>query len=196
MNLRSIIGHLLAAALLCLSAQGQAATEVGGVSFADKAGLGASELHLNGAGLRSKLFLRVYAIGLYLATPQADAAAALADPGPKRLRIVTLRDLTTEQFADALVEGVRRNHTETELESLTPRVETFKAAILTSKSVDKGAVIHIDWLPEKGTHLEIDGQRKSADIPGDDFFRALLKIWIGPKPAQDDLKDALLGKSR
>lgn len=194
MNLRHSLANLLVVALLCLAAPGQAATEVGGMSFSDKASLGGSELPLNGAGLRAKFFLKVYAIGLYLGEVRHNTEDVLALGGPKRLRIVTLRDLTAEQFADALVEGIRRNHSETEFESLTPRVETFKAAVLAVKSVDKGAVINIDWLPEKGTHLEIDGQRKSADIPCEDFFRALLKIWLGEKPAQGDLKDALLGR--
>ena len=30
-------------------------------------------------------------------------------------------------------------------------------------------------------------------IAGEDFYRALLRIWIGDKPVQDDLKKALLG---
>jgi len=30
-------------------------------------------------------------------------------------------------------------------------------------------------------------------IEGEDFYRALLRIWLGDKPVQEDLKKALLG---
>jgi hypothetical protein len=53
----------------------------------------------------------------------------------------------------------------------------------------------IDWLPENGTRLTVNGQVKGKDIAGEDFYKALLKIWLGNKPVQDDLKQALLGKA-
>ena len=194
MNALCNIKKLIFILLLCLAGLSHAAIEVAGVTFPDKVSLGNSELQLNGAGMRAKFFLRVYAIGLYLGETKNNANDALALTGPKRLQIVTLRDLTAEQFADALVEGIRRNHSEAELESLLSRIETFKAAMLAIKTTPKGTVITIDWLPGHGTHLSIDGQRKSGDIAGEDFFSAVLNIWLGQKPAQGDLKDALLGK--
>jgi hypothetical protein len=41
----------------------------------------------------------------------------------------------------------------------------------------------------------VAGQQRGKDIPGEDFYRALLRIWLGEKPVQDDLKQALLGKA-
>jgi hypothetical protein len=65
-------------------------------------------------------------------------------------------------------------------------------------TVTKGAAVHLDWLPEVGggvTRLTIDGAKKGEDVAGEDFYRALLKIWLGDKPIQDDLKQHLLGKA-
>lgn len=197
MNIRRTTNNLhfvLLVLLLCLTGLSHAASEIAGVAFPEKINLASSELQLNGAGLRAKFFLKVYAIGLYLNEKKTSAADVLALSGPKHLHIVTLRDLTAEQFADALVEGIHKNHSDEEIEPLKARIETFKAAMLAVKSTTKGSVIAIDWLPGSGTRLSIDGKQKSADIAGEDFFRALLKIWVGQKPAQDDLKDALLGK--
>jgi hypothetical protein len=56
-----------------------------------------------------------------------------------------------------------------------------------------GSQVFIDWLPEGGTRLTVNGQVRGSDIAGEDFFKALLKIWLGNKPVQDDLKQALLG---
>lgn len=180
---------LLLAAPLC-----RAATDVAGVHFEERAQVGNTELVLNGAGMRSKLFFRVYALGLYLPERKTVATAVLAQAGPKRLHVVTLRELTAEQFADALVEGIRKNHGEAETATLAARVELFKNAILALKTAPKGAVVQIDLLPGTGTRLIVNGEKRGEDIPGEDFQQALLKIWLGERPAQDDLKDALLGK--
>jgi hypothetical protein len=48
-------------------------------------------------------------------------------------------------------------------------------------------------VPAAGTQLTVDGKPSGAPIPGEDFYRALLKIWLGEHPVQDDLKKALLG---
>jgi hypothetical protein len=146
--------------------------------------------------LRSRLFFKVYAIGLYLPQKANSAAEVLAQTGAKRLRIATLRDLTAEQFADALVEGMEKNHAPAELEPLKARIQAFRANMLDIKSAAKGATVIIDWLPESGTRLVFNGERRGSDIPGEDFHRALLRIWLGERPAQDDLREALLGKAQ
>lgn len=184
---------LLLVLALC-SAAAHAALDVQGVKFEDRVQIGSAELKLSGAGMRAKFFLKVYAVGLYAAEKKATAAEMLAAKGAKRLHIVTLRELTGEQFADALVEGIRKNSTEADVETMRPRIEQFTAIILALRTAPKGTVVQIDWLPESGTRLVVDGQKRGEDIPGEDFYRALLNIWLGEHPAQDDLKDALLGK--
>lgn len=188
------MNKLLIALLFCIAGLAHAAVDIAGVKYEDKMKLGATELPFNGAGMRAKLFLKVYTIGLYLPEKKVAAADVLALGGPKRMHIVTLRELTAEQFADALVGGIRKNHTEAEVAALKDRIEEFRLAILSVKTAVKGTVIDIDWLPESGTRLSVDGKPQGKDIAGEDFYRALLQIWLGPKPAQGDLKDALLGK--
>ena len=55
-------------------------------------------------------------------------------------------------------------------------------------------MVNLDWLPDSGTRLTFNGAQKGNDIAGEDFYRALLRIWLGDKPVQDDLKEHLLGK--
>lgn len=184
---------LLALALFVATAAG-AATEVEGVAFPDRTKLAETELTLNGAGLRSKLFFKVYAAGLYLVERQRSTEEVLALKGPKHLHIVTLRDLTAPQFADALVEGLHKNLSEAEAAPLQTRIEQFKAAILALKNAPKGTAIDIDWLPNAGTRLSFNGERRGEDIAGEEFYRALLRIWLGDHPAESGLKDALLGR--
>lgn len=175
-----------------------AATEVAGVKFDDTAKVGAGETALNGAGLRGVLFIKAYAMALYLPQKATTPAEAFASKGAKRIRIVLLRDASGEQFADSLPAGIHKNHSEQEIVPLNARIDAFKATMLAVGSVSKGGIIHIDWLPEVAggvTRLTINGEKRGEDIAGEDFYRALLKIWMGDKPVQDDLKEKLLGKA-
>ncbi len=185
----------IAILLLALSLPAFAALEVAGVKFDDKAKVGAGDTVINGAGLRKKVFFKVYAIGLYLPQKQTAAAEVLAAKGAKRIAIVTLRDLTAEEFANSLVEALNKNHDEAALKALQPRIDQFRASMLGIGKAPEKSVVNIDWLPESGTRLSFNGAVKGSDIPGEDFYSALLRIWIGDKPAQDDLKDQLLGKA-
>lgn len=181
----------LLASLLLHSAQ---AIEVAGVKFEDKLKLASSELVANGAGLRQKAFFKVYAMALYLQEKQADAESVLSATGAKQIRISLLRDLSAQQFVDALQEGIAENHSDAEMAALKPRVKQFADAMLGIGEARTGTLVLIDWLPENGTRLTVNGQARGQDIAGEDFFRALLKIWLGKKPVNDDLKQALLGK--
>jgi hypothetical protein len=60
------------------------------------------------------------------------------------------------------------------------------------KEAKTGMVIALDWTGRE-TVLVADGKPAGAPIPGEDFYRALLRIWLGDSPVQDDLKKALLG---
>ena len=189
---------LIAALILSAALPALATMEVAGVKFDDKAKVGAGETALNGVGIRGVLFIKGYAMAMYLPAKATTAADVLAQKGAKRVHIVLLRDATGESFADALPSGIRKNHSEQEITALNPRIEALKATLLSTQTVPKGAVVLFDWLPDVGggvTRLTINGEKKGDDIAGEDFYRAVLKIWIGDKPVQTDLKDSLLGKA-
>lgn len=198
-----LIALLLAAELAFPSlALPATALRVGGISFDASAKVGAGKTPpavLNGAGIRGVLFIKAYAIALYLPHKATTAKEVFATPGPKRLRIVALRDLTAQQFVDALIKGVHKNQTATDLAALNPRIETFRTTLLALRDAPKGTVIHLDWQPgvtpaDGTTHLTVNGKQAGAEVPGEDFYRALLRIWLGDKPADGALKAALLGQ--
>jgi hypothetical protein len=170
------------------------AAEVAGVKLEDKTKLGNAELVLNGIGLRTKVFFKVYVIGLYLPAKAATGAAVLEQKGVKRAHLVLLRDVSAEDFSDALIEGLRNNSTEAELAALKARIEQFRQTIVAAGEVKNGLIVHLDFLPDSGTRLTLGGKQQGKDTPGEDFFNALLRIWVGEKPIQDNLKEALLGK--
>lgn len=177
----------------CLSAAPAfAAMDVAGVKMEDTAQVAGQSAVLNGAGLRTRLMLKVYAMGLYLPKKETSAEAAIAGAGAKRVHIVTLRDLTAEQFADALVKGFTANHDAAALAKLQARLDEFRSTLLSIGEAKKGAEIDIDFVPGSGTRLSVGGAQKGKDIAGEDFYAGLLRIWLGAKPVDDELKTALL----
>jgi hypothetical protein len=60
-------------------------------------------------------------------------------------------------------------------------------------SATEKTVITLDFLPDAGTQVTVNGVSKGKPIPGEDFYGALLKIWLGDKPVDADLKKAMLG---
>ena len=81
------------------------------------------------------------------------------------------------------------------MKALEPRLKQLQAIMLSMKEARKGMRITLDWTPA-GTAVTVEGKPAGAAIPGEDFYRALLKIWLGDKPVQADLKGALLGEMR
>ena len=168
--------------------------EVAGVKVDETARVAGTDLRLNGAGLRSKAIFKVYAMGLYLQEKQGNAAAVLAAPGPKRVHLHMLRNVDADDFSEALNEGVKDNHTEAELRALAPRLAVLTALMNEIKEAKTGLAIDLDWLPGAGTQVAIGGAPRGKPIEGEDFYRALLRIWLGERPVSGDLKKALLGQ--
>lgn len=186
----ALLGFLVMAWLAVSPALG---ADVAGVRFEERARTGDADLLLNGAGVRSMFVIKIYALGLYLPQKTQDAIQAVAMPGAKRLRLVTLREVEAERFLDGLNKGLGKNHTEAELAGLKARMDQFAGMIKAVAPLPKGSVVSIDSLPGGVTRVALNGNALGRDIVGEDFYPALLRIWLGAKPAQDDLKVALQG---
>ena len=178
--------------LLLLLAVPAFGAEVAGIKLDDKARVGNAELVLNGAGLRKRVVFQVYAMGLYLPKKTSSAAEAIGGEGPKRVAIHMLRDVGAAQFTDALADGIRENHSEGEAKAFDTQVKALSAILAEAKEAKKGRIITLD-LAGGTTQVGIDGKPAGKPIEGMAFTRALLRIWLGDKPVQEDLKKALLG---
>ena len=184
-------GALLLVALLAAPAL---AAEVAGIKVDDSIKLESSELVLNGAGLRTKFFVNVYVAGLYLTEKKGTASEVLALRGAKRVSMRLMRYLSAKQLVDALDEGIRDNTPTAERESLKGQVVELAAIMNALQSAKEGDVIALDWLPGTGTRIVLNGEPCGKPIAGEDFYRALLRIWLGDDPVSKDLKKALLGQ--
>jgi hypothetical protein len=167
--------------------------ELEGVKLAPTVQVANAPLVLNGAGLRTRAFFKVYVAALYGPQKTTDAAALLAQQGPRRVVITLLRTVDADTFATALNDGLRDNHTEAQLAPLAPQVTALLATVRNVGEAKKGDVIHFDFDPASGTQVHVNGQKRGTPLPGGDFFTAMLRIWVGEKPADVGLKKGLLG---
>ncbi len=187
------IRPIAAATMLFLAFSAQSA-EVGGVQIPEGVNVGGSELKLNGAGIRTRAVFKVYVGALYLTERKSAAAEAMAARGPKRIALVMLRDLSADQLGGALNDGLVANLTEAELARFKPQIDDLKATMEAVGAAKEKSIVTIDFLPDAGMRVAIDGAPRGKAIAGEDFYRALMKIWLGEKPVDRSLKAAMLGQ--
>lgn len=164
-----------------------------GYDFADSLQLGGATLALNGVGMRAVAFLRGYLAGLYLARPASTPEAVYAAPGPKRLQIRMLLDVGAEEFVKAVNKGVQRNCSEAERAALVDKLPAFVANLRAIGKVRAKDLVNMDYLPEHGTQLSINGRPSGEAIAGPELYLALLKVFLGERPVDGRLKSGLLG---
>ena len=169
------------------------AVEVAGVKLADSVNVGSQDLVLNGAGLRTKFFFKVYVAALYVQVKQTSESAVIADENPQRIALYMLRDLSEKRFMDATLEAIEANHTKAEMAMMNDQIKQMSDIFHLVEDLHSGDVITIDYLPSIGTEISVNGVTYGT-IVGEMFHRALLKIWLGSHPVQADLKAELLGR--
>ena len=184
---------VMRAALLAalIAAPGLQAAEVAGVKVDDRIRVGSSELVLNGAGLRSKLFVKVYVGALYVWQKANTTAAIIDQSGPRRMVMRLLRDMDADTLHGALDEGLRNNLSAAELADMKPQADQLAGIMKGIGKVREGDSIAIDFGTD-GIVIALNGDAKGK-VAGGNFARALLKVWLGEKPADASLKKALLG---
>ncbi|MDR6887752.1 MULTISPECIES: chalcone isomerase family protein [Variovorax] len=186
------------AVLACVAATALGASaaqvDVAGVKLNDTLDLRGSTLQLNGAGVRYKAVFKVYTAGFYVGKKVSTPEEALAAPGPKRVAITMLRDIEANELGKLFTKGVEENSPKTEMVNLIPGLLRMGQMFADQKQLKAGDTFTIDWLPGTGTLITVRGVPQPDPIKEQAFFNALLRIWLGPVPADWKLKDALLGK--
>lgn len=148
-------------------------------------------LQLNGMGYRTKFVFNIYVGGLYTETKADSRDAVQALKGPKRVLMhMTYDEVSHEKMADAWREGFEENASDEQFKKLESRLSTF---ISYFPDLKEGDVVLLDYIPATGAVVSFNGEAKAV-IEGADFYSALLDVWLGEEPVDDDLKEAMLGK--
>jgi long-chain acyl-CoA synthetase len=191
---KTMISHSVRVAALVaalIAVPGLHAAEVAGVKIDERIKVGSNELLLNGAGLRTKVFIKVYVGALYATQKASTATALLEAVSPRRMSLRLLRDLDADALYGALRDGLMDNNSEAELLALKAPVDQFADLIKKIANVRSGDTVAIDFTSD-GVGVSLNGEARGK-VSNTAFARALLKVWLGDNPVDASLKKALLG---
>jgi hypothetical protein len=177
----------VALSLLLLSSQAFA-LDVGGVNVSPAVVLHQKTLPLNGAGIRKKLFIKVYVGSLYTERKVTTTAQLLADPGEKLVRMnFVYSKVEKEKIVEAFAEGLANN---------SPGVaQSAEAkAFLSWFTADfvAGDTVDISLSPD-GTVAASHNGKALGTVRSPALVQGVLLIWFGEKPADGGLKKGMLG---
>jgi len=183
---------IMAVACVLLLSLPVGAKEIADIQMADEiTQADGTMLRLNGAGIRSKFFFKIYVAALYLENTSSDVSEVLGSDGGKRMVMHFLYDeVEKDDLVEAWNDGFEGNGTPSQLSGLSGQITAFNALFETVKSGDR---IILDYSPEGGTSVSIRGEQKGI-IEGKGFNDLLLSIWLGKEPVTEDLRDSLLGQ--
>lgn len=166
------------------------AAEVGGVKLPDQATLDGKTLVLNGAGIRTKLMFKVYVCSLYLPA-KADTLAGVLAANPRRVQLNLLRDLSADDLAGALADGIKETSTPEQAAAVKAQTDQLLTIMKSVGNAKTGDVVTMDYAG--GQTLVGYSGRQLGTIAGEPFNAALMRIWLADKPVQADLRKAMLG---
>jgi len=153
-----------------------------------------TKLQINGQGTRRRGIFNGYDMALYTTRKVGSVDELLALPGPKKLQFVALRDLPGTELGRLFIKGMGENSSKdlTQKHSLSSLrlIEIFSGR----PKVAPGETFAMEFIPGKGTLFYILGKPQGEPVGDAEFFTMVLKIWVGPQPADTLLKEALLGK--
>ncbi len=171
------------------------AIEVGGKQVPDTLKAGNENLLLNGAGIRKKFGMKIYACGLYLKQKNNNGNKVLMADEPMAIRLHIISSLVSPKKMSkstrkgfkgsmaALSSSIKTN--------IQPQIEQFIALFQDGISVDDK--YDLIYLPGVGVQAYKNGKLKTT-VKGLDFKKALFGIWISDKPIKKGLKNEMLGK--
>lgn len=173
-----------------LSAPAMALT-VGDVDVPDTYTAMGQELKLNGAGTRSKWFMDLYVGGLYVPEKINDGQAIINADEPQAITLhITSDMITSERMTEATMDGFKAS-TDGDLSAIQSEVDQFLSVF--QEEIKTGDVFDLVYLPEEGVRVLKNGEVRDT-VGGLAFKKALFGIWLSDKPAQEDLKEKMLGQ--
>jgi hypothetical protein len=162
-------------------------------TFPASATVAGTPLQLNGVGLRAALIYKVYLAGLYLPAKAATGPAVLAETGAKRLQVRMLMDGPSDEFAKAFTGGIAKRTPPDQVAAMSERIARFDRTLRSVGNVRKGDVVNLDYVPDAGLTMTVNGKPYGEPVPGADLYAALLQIFVGDRPVDAKMKAGMLG---
>lgn len=168
-----------------------AQTKVGDATLPNTQTFENATLVLNGAGVREKFWIDLYAAGLYLDKKSSDPNAIITGERPMAIKLQIVSGLiSSDKLIDAVRDGFNKS-TKGNTAPIQPQIDTMLSYF--KDEITKDDVFDLVYLPSKGVVAYKNGEERGT-VKGKEFKEALFGIWLSSDPADKGLKDELLGK--
>ncbi len=167
------------------------AKEIGGVDLEESIVIENQKLILNGAGIRTIFFFDVYVGALYLTQKSKNPSLIINSNKPMDIKmIITSSLVTSKKMIDGLKDAFKKAKDagyDADKNNLDKFLQIFK------KKISKKDIYDFFYDNNKG--LMIYKNHKLHQIIKDfQFKKALYAIWLSKNPAQESLKEKMLGQ--
>lgn len=136
------------------------------ITYEPQANVNGEQLLLNGAGLRTKIFFKVYTAGLYLKAPARRNTEVMAQNSAARVRLGLLRDVSCASFIDSLNDGIKANLQPAKEKAISAGLEALRSLMRSIGDVKTGDIIDFDYSPDKGTTVHLNDKPVGEPIGG------------------------------
>jgi Chalcone isomerase-like len=161
--------------------------------FPAKVSVGADQLQLNGRGTRVRVILSVYEAALYTVRPVRSIDEVAKLEGAKRFHAMALREVDADTLGRLFMKGIKDNNPREDVARLLPSILQVSSTFTERRKLKAGDTFGFDYVPGVGTRLFIGGTAQGEWVKDPAFFVLIMRLWLGPNPADADLKQALLG---
>jgi len=164
--------------------------EVGDATLPKTVEFNNEKLTINGYGVREKIFIDIYACGLYLKGKSNNASKIAKADETMALKLHVVSGLMSRSKMEGAFRDGMEKSTNGNVGPYKARLDKFLGFIKGEIEVDQ--IYDIVYEKGKGTVFYKDGVAKGY-VTGLDFKEAMFNIWLGDKPADKGLKKELLG---
>ncbi len=151
---------------------------------------GEVDLKLNGAGIRSMLWIDLYAGGLYLQKKSKDPLKILDADETMVIKLNIVSGFVTQKKMIKAVKDGFEKATFGNTKPLQDRISKFIKFF--NEPIVRNDIFDIAYIKDEGVKAFKNGKELGV-IKGRDFKYALFKIWLGDEPASEDVKKGMLG---
>lgn len=173
--------------LTILLAGPSSALEVAGAHLDATVTVNERPLQLNGYGIRTKWWVKVYIGSLFTAKPMSTVTDVMSDPSDKLIR---LNFLHSKVDREKITEAIREGFTNTRMDE-SDVAKRFLA--LFNRDFLRGDTVDL-VLGADGTVVYKHNNQIMGTITSKPLVKGILGIYLGPVPADEALKRGMLGK--
>lgn len=150
------------------------------------------KLSLNGAAVQKRAFFKTNILALYLPQKARSLVDVLRMPGPKRLVVVMLREISGPMASRFYQSDLRQYSTDAELKVIGNEIVALGNVYAAMPTLNRGDLVVVDWVPGKGMLARVNGKVVGNPMTNPLIWEISLRVSLSDD-APDEVRRRMLG---